>query len=96
MQIPRRFLWSIVAVLGITLGIWPAQAQSIYRGALAADWKNYSWGCTTDFNSTTYINKGTNSIQVTYTAPLQGLMLHHKPFHSSPYTTPFPLQEYLN
>ncbi len=47
----------------------------VYDEALAADWADWSWSATNDFNNTSPVQSGTRSISTTYTAGWGGLSL---------------------
>jgi hypothetical protein len=45
-----------------------APAATIYADALAADWANWSWSATINFNGTSPVAAGTRAVNVTYQA----------------------------
>lgn len=73
----RRGIWA--AVLFLALGANRAGAQSnrvVYQDSLAADWSDWSWDCTRDFNNSSPKYSGSKSASITY-LPWGALSLYH-------------------
>jgi hypothetical protein len=85
---PTWRLWSLLAILLTGAGLLtqggplatPRTAQAagdlvVYEDGLAANWQNWSWNTTVQFEDAAPVQSGTASLAVTYTAGWAGLSL---------------------
>lgn len=69
----------VVGLLATQVQTVMAQAGSltVYSDGLSADWQNWSWNTTVNFNQGSPVHSGTASLDATYTQAWVGLYLHH-------------------
>ena len=90
-RLSRHFLALLACCLFLVMGLCaaPARAQDlpIYTDSLQNGWIDYSFGCTRNFENTSPVQLGTDSISCTYTAGYQGLSLHNNtPLNTAGYS----------
>src|SRR5262245_25207762 len=72
-------------LLGTVVRVFAQGNQPIYTDSLQNGWQNWGWA-TLNYNNTSPVHSGANSISVTIASPWQAIYIAHNAFDCSAYT----------